>query len=436
MAEKIGELLVKEGFITQSELEEALRSQVIYGGKLGTNLIEMGLLSEEDFGRVLSRMLKVPYFSANDLRDIPQAVIESLPAELAAKYKVIPLRLENRRLTLVMTDPSDLRTLDEISFRTGMLIRPAISSEMGMVHALEKYYDVPREIRYISLSRNVPMRQKAAAMPVDPPAPPAAVPIQAPSRTAATAAAVAPAKPVMPPSSPPTAKPIAPAAPAAVTVEKKPAPVTSPVAAPSATAPAKPVPAPSVLLMSSVEAAPEPPPIDIFASVSPAEGIAPVTLETVAQRLVESVDREDIADAAISWLGGQFHRSALFLVRGEFATGWHAVSGGNAVCNFDRLRIPLTEPSALKTVADSRSPILGPLQRTPYNSMLLQELGGVIPKTALLLPLLMLGRITAILYLDGPDNLLQEKMPEVQKLGAKMIMAFEILMLKNKILSL
>ncbi len=379
MAEKIGEILVQEGLVTQSELEEALKSQVIYGGRLETNLIEMGLISEEDFGRVHGRLLKVPYFDANELRDIPQEVIASLPAELAEKYKAIPLRLENRRLTLAMADPSDLRIIDEISFRTGMLIRPVISSELGLVHALEKYYNVPREVRYISLSRSVPAVKKRA-----------------------------------------------------VHLNSS----TSEIAKPTPIPPGEPTldrPAPAV---SSVVAAAEPSPVDIFGSLTSVEETTPINLETVALRLVEANDREDIADAAIGWLGGQFQHSALFLVRGEIATGWHAVSDGKVLQNFGLLRIPLNEPSALKTVAENRSPMLGPLPRTLYNSMLLQELGGAIPKTALLLPLLMLGRITAILYLDGPDTLLQEKMPELQKLCAKMIMAFEILMLKNKILML
>jgi hypothetical protein len=405
MAEKIGEILVQEGLITQSELEEALKSQVIYGGRLDTNLIEMGLISEEDFGGVLSRLLKVPYFAANELRDIPQGVIDSLPTELAEKYKVVPLRLENRRLTLVMADPSDLRIIDEISFRTGMLIRPAISSELWLVHALEKYYNVPREVRYISLTRSVPAVKKRAAQP---------------TTEIATST----------PSIPPAAKPMT----AAQTLVTS----VSPAAEPGAPAPTPNVPILEMpaLAVSSVDAAAESAPDDIFGSLTSVEETTPVTLETVALRLVEANDREDIADAAISWLGGQFQRSALFLVRGETASGWHAVSDGKVLQNFDLLRIPLNEPSALKTVAENRSPILGPLQRSLYNSMLLQELGGAIPKTALLLPLLMLGRITAILYLDGPDTLLQEKMPELQKLTAKMIMAFDILMLKNKILML
>ncbi|MFA5516225.1 MAG: hypothetical protein WDA20_08050 [Desulfuromonadales bacterium] len=387
MAEKIGEVLIQEGLITQTDLEEALKSQVIYGGKLGTNLIEMGFLSEEDFGRVLSKMLRVPYVGAHELRDIPPEVIAALPADLAEKYKVVPLRLESRRLTLVMADPTDLRVIDDISFRTGFLIRPLITSELGLEHTLEKYYDIAREVRYISLGRTVPTPRKPAVSPT----PPAAL-----KRT----------------------------------------PGISPVAQPTSAAADTAAPAPLAAGAAASSPAVSPPqPIDIFEEILAADS-TPVGLEKVAQKLTLATDREDIAAAAIGWLGSQFPRSALFLVRGEFATGWHAFAAGTMVDGFDRLRIPLAEPSVLKTVTNSRSPVLGPLQRTPFNSEMLQALGGELPKTVLLLPLMMLGRVMAVLYLDGADALLQEKMPEVQKLCAKMIMAFEILVLKNKILQL
>ena len=368
MAVKIGELLIQEGLITQAELEEALKSQVIFGGRLGTHLIEMGLLKEDDLAGALSRKLKVPCISANQLKDIPPPVISCLPRELAERYRVVPLRLENRRLTLVMADPSDLRTIDELSFRTGYLIRPVIASELGLGLALEKYYQIPRELRYINF------RQEArTGSPPSPPELPAA--------------------------------------------ETPPVDLTFDL--------------PEIEIL--VEAAP--PATPVAPAQAPAQP-AQLTLETVAGKLARANDREDIAEAAISWLGSQFHRGALFLVRGEIASGWRAITAGRQVDGFAGVRIPLSEPSVLKTVSEGRSPVLGPLLRTPFNSLLLQELGGEIPKTVLLLPLLMLGRITAILYLDGAESDLREKVPDLQQLTAKMVMAFEILILKNKIMML
>ncbi|MEJ2700199.1 MAG: hypothetical protein P8Z70_11145, partial [Desulfuromonadales bacterium] len=153
MALKLGEMLIREGLLTSAQLEEALKYQVIFGGKLGTNLIEMGLVEENALARVLSRKLGVPCAEESELMKIPSEVIKLIPKDIAAKYKVIPLRLENRRLTLVMADPDDLKAIDEIAFRTGFLVRPALTPEVRLVLALEKYYEIPRGIRYINAAK-------------------------------------------------------------------------------------------------------------------------------------------------------------------------------------------------------------------------------------------------------------------------------------------
>ncbi|MGE4344930.1 MAG: hypothetical protein AB7F20_11740, partial [Geoalkalibacter sp.] len=61
MAIKLGTMLVQEGVISLQQLDEALKYQTIFGGRLGTNLIEMGLAEEEDIARVLSEKLRVPF---------------------------------------------------------------------------------------------------------------------------------------------------------------------------------------------------------------------------------------------------------------------------------------------------------------------------------------------------------------------------------------
>lgn len=352
---KIGELLIREGLITPAELEEALKAQVIFGGRLGTNLIEMGLLEEDDIARVLSRKLKVPFIEPAELMEIPQQVLALLPRELAERHKAIPLRLEGRRLTLAMTNPADLPAVDEIAFRTGLIIRPVVAPELRLIQALEKHYQVARDLRFISVDRNLPARGR--------------------KRTE-------PPKEEVPPQ----------------THE------------------------PEVIL-------------DLEEIAGSAETLLPdhLSLDAVARRLGEAGSRDDIADLAIAWAGARFRQTALFLVRGESALGWRGMAEGRLLPAFERLRIPLAEPSALKTVAESRSWFLGPLPPSPFNSLFLRELGGEIPPTALLLPLLMMGRTIAILYVDGEDAVLRKNLQNLQNLVIKMVMAFEILILKNKI---
>jgi len=386
MAVKLGELLIEQGKITAGQLEEALKYQVIFGGKLGTNLLEMGFLEEEDIARILSKKLGVPFMeSASHFASIPEEVIALIPRELAVKHQVVPVKLENRKLSLAMLDPSDLKAIDELSFRTGFIIRPMVTPEVRLLGALEKYYQVQRTARYIQIIRDR-----------IPPAP------SPPSRSG------------------PQVRPVA----------KAPTP-QRPLPKPAAP---HPTPPPQVWPDADVVDGLEE--VDILDEVLPLQEEEPCTLDSISSRLSESSDREDIADGIAEYIGQEFPRGALFMIRGGNAFGWKAMMDGEEIARFDEFQIPLDEPSVLKTVAETGSNFLGPVPRTPFNSMMLQEFGGRMPETALLLPLFMMGRVVGILYIDGDSSGIRARIGDLQRLIAKAIMAFEILILKKKILTL
>lgn len=392
MAFRLGDMLLQEGVISSAQLEEALKYQVIFGGKLGTNLIEMGALSEADLTRALSRKFGVPAATPEELQQISAAAREALPRDLAEKYAVVPVRLQQRRLTLAMADPGDLKVLDEIAFRTGCIIQPTVAAELRIVLALEQAYGIPRDRRYINV---LPSRPAAAAAPVP--------------------ATSTPEPPVPEPT--PTVVP-------ELEIPDLDAYVEEEVVDLAGTE-----------LVS--EPAPSPPAAAVATTPGPdAETDAEPAPASLGEELITARNRDDILDAISRHLGREFLYSALFLVRGETALGWRCTAKAREVGGFEQLEIPLDEPSVLKTVAESRGCHLGPLPRTPFNSMLLQEMGGRVPETALLVPLLMMGRVVAILYVDAPGIDLAPLLPELQRLTAKAAMAFEILVLENKILSL
>ncbi len=98
------------------------------------------------------------------------------------------------------------------------------------------------------------------------------------------------------------------------------------------------------------------------------------------------------------------------------------------------LRFSLTEPSVLKTVAQVAVFHLGPIPETPFNQIMHDWLGGGQPETAVLLPLLIMGRVVNILYAEGKERELGGRFVELQKLMTKAVLAFEILIFRDKIL--
>lgn len=152
MALKIGELLVKHGIVTEQQVAEALRAQQMYGGRVGTNLVELGFLSEQALARFLSNQLSLPCIELAEIDNIGAEVLRSVPQAIAEKYKVVPIALEKRKLRLAMADPTDLKAIDEVAFSTGLQVHPVVSPELLITFALEKYYGVIRKTRYIKLS--------------------------------------------------------------------------------------------------------------------------------------------------------------------------------------------------------------------------------------------------------------------------------------------
>jgi hypothetical protein len=148
---RIGELLVKAGILSRHQLEEALNAQLIYGGKLGTNLVEHGFVTEEFLTSFLSKQCNIPAVETEKLHDIPQDVIDSVPRDLAERHKVVPFRKDKRRLDLALIDPTNLKAIDEVAFKTGLLVRPHVAAEVAILRCLEHYYQVPKPRRYIHI---------------------------------------------------------------------------------------------------------------------------------------------------------------------------------------------------------------------------------------------------------------------------------------------
>jgi len=151
MALRLGEALVRERLITDQQLAKALERQVIYGGRLGTNFIELGYLTEESLVKFLGRVFGVPYADPKAFEGIKREVVETITPEMAERYMVIPIDREPKRLHLAMVNPTDLRVIDEVRFITGYEIVPYIASELRLLYALERYFGIQRPIRFISV---------------------------------------------------------------------------------------------------------------------------------------------------------------------------------------------------------------------------------------------------------------------------------------------
>ncbi len=139
MSAKLGELLVRENLITSQQLREALEYQRTNGGRLGANLVKLGLITDDVITAVLSRQYGVPSINL-DLFHIDNDVIKLISQDVALKYSVLPISKMGATLTLAMADPTNVFAMDDIKFMTGLNVEPVIASETSIRVAVGKYY--------------------------------------------------------------------------------------------------------------------------------------------------------------------------------------------------------------------------------------------------------------------------------------------------------
>ncbi len=145
MPTQIGELLVKENLITADQLEAALKQQRQSGGRLGSILISLGFVEDDDITSLLSRKYGVPSINLAYF-EIDPAVIKLIPAEVAQKYMVVPLSRVGSTLTVASVDPTNVFAMDDIKFMTGFNVEPVVATEASISEALDKYYGTPHSI--------------------------------------------------------------------------------------------------------------------------------------------------------------------------------------------------------------------------------------------------------------------------------------------------
>ncbi|WP_243288021.1 hypothetical protein [Geothrix terrae] len=137
---RLGELLVESGLITPAQLQSAITHQKIARGRLGSNLVALGYISEEVLMDFLSQQAGVPRMDVRNLA-VPPEVLKLVPHRLADQFTVLPVATrEPKSLVLAMSDPSDLNAMDSARFASGLHIQPVVASHSALRKAIGELY--------------------------------------------------------------------------------------------------------------------------------------------------------------------------------------------------------------------------------------------------------------------------------------------------------
>lgn len=138
---KLGELLVEAGLLTPAQLAETLRHQRFQGGRMGSNLVSLGFISEEVLLDFLAQQTGVPRLDPQMLENIKPEVLKRIPQRMAEQLTILPLAFkEPKSLIVAMADPSDLNALDSARFASGLGIEPMVASHSMLRAAIADKY--------------------------------------------------------------------------------------------------------------------------------------------------------------------------------------------------------------------------------------------------------------------------------------------------------
>jgi type IV pilus assembly protein PilB len=137
--DRLGDLFVREGLITEAQLQEGLREARASRTRIGFALVKLGFVAEDELTRALAKQFRVPAVDLAKVK-VEEKILKLVPEDVAMKHRVLPLRKLGRTLTVAMANPTDMGAIDNLKFITRFEIEPVIVGEYTLQKHLEEYY--------------------------------------------------------------------------------------------------------------------------------------------------------------------------------------------------------------------------------------------------------------------------------------------------------
>lgn len=372
---KLGEMLVRDGRLTETQLQLALDHQTRDGGRIGTVIVELGFLDLDALTVYLGLELGIPIATGAMFERAKRSAVRLLTPAQSFRHKCVPLIVQDRQLIAAVEDPHDFDNLDALSEITGYRVLPRVAPEIRVYYYVERYFGVPRPPRFHKFGDaprgdQAPADQGLPAAPLPGLPPVASRPVIAPGpgpqlrRTSAAAfddseALELDAEDLMVALESDDQAPAEQALPTEVSAR-----ISRPVTA-----------------------------------VTPAEAYEALDLAAAIDIMAKAEDRADIADAMMRFAAGLFDVAVLFIVKDNLALGWKSSGGGSTRAYADHLLIPLEAPSLLRSASRAEDGVVdGPITPSTVHTYLYKVLGCFEPPRATAAVVSIGRRMVNILY--------------------------------------
>jgi type II secretion system (T2SS) protein E len=412
----LSSLIVQHEVATMRQVEEALARQVIYGGDLATNLLEVASVDEAALTQLIAEAMRLAPAPAGEL-PVALGPAQLVPPEIATARGIVPLTLEGEILVLAVIEPLSTDVEEQLMFALGVAIEQRAAPAVRVQQAIMRLYGQPLDRRMQRLVARLSGQPVPSGDGTPPPGAIRAAPGRPPAPSLGTSKATAP--------TPPLGSPVARIA---LTTEAGGSP---PAPAPSTprrrrTAPGFPAAAPPAL-----ESSPPSTPVvperrggllqrDIPMSArSTRRRRGPIPLDTAGRDAEEATDADALLDLFFDFARQFFDYTALFLVHGDIAEGRDAFGAGAARERVAGIGVPLDLPSLMSNARDERASVIAVAPADGLDAALLADLQRPRDAEMAIVPLVVKRRAVALLLGDCGDA-------GVERPGLEPVIAFAV----------
>lgn len=400
---QFGTFLCEQGALSRDELKQGLRFQAVYGGRIGTCLLDLGYLVVEELAAYLSDYYNVP-LPPPDWMDCPDPKAAAVvPSPLIRQIQVLPLKLEKERLHVAMIDPRNEEHLDFLRMASTREIVPYVLPEKRLVSLLESHLGIDRNPRFIGMiarPRQIGLHEEKAI---------SATPLlRARQRTRTDLDRPIGGEPEVapPPSAPPT--------PSAIDDDQ----------------------AEDIILLEELVAEPA----DRERWTLPGETSALPTADVpfsaylahLEAQLHGCDERDEIIRLGLRLASSFARAAALFVLRRDLVSGFRA-NTQELTASLAAIEIPIQTPSMLTYPAVNHLAFRGPPPRDGIDGRLIASLGRHDVREVFVHPISIRGRTVNVLYADnGTDAFGETSIAALTALCACLARSYERLLMASR----
>ncbi len=414
--------MVQDLILSVNHVEQILQRQVIYGGDLATNILEMNLVDEVVLSKYLGRVVRLPVFPSEYLLSTEPSIIEKLPWKVANERRVIPVHIKDDVVTVVASGPVPRGTLDELSELFGMKVEPNLVLEFRLAMALNRFYGIPMVARLAAIQAKLApefMQDQPSLVP-EPPAdssPIASTPSED-QTTSVEAVDEAEGWGEVTCQEP------------ALVIESKneslrPDESTMKFITGSRESTRK-----VVELGHAFDTTRQ---TRKLKKDKPVSAPPKISFSRATELLEVAKGRDEILDIFFSFASQAFEFTALLLVHGKIAEGRTLVFRGKEPEPAGHVRVSLDQDGMFQNVFETQGFHLGPAGITQADVDLLSLLRRDAPKSCAVIPIFLRGRVILMLYGDsGQRGVRANRITRIADFGRVVGQAFERILLKQK----